>query len=64
MTTGCGNRHPDREFKVVLYHGGWPDPTTIYCDSVQMESINHAYLWVDGFKMEVWSDEVIKVSSN
>lgn len=50
------------KFGVTLYsESGY---SKIYCDSLQMTSVRSAYVWVDGIKLIVQSQNRISVWSN
>lgn len=67
LLTSCSETSPQKDyskykFGVTLYsEGGY---SKIYCDSLQMTSVRSAYVWVDGIKLIVQSQNRISVWSN
>jgi len=61
FTISCGqqerriNRTDKHSMYIWLkYDSGWSASSTkIYCDSIQMESVVVAYIWIDGVKQKV-----------
>jgi hypothetical protein len=61
--SGCGEQSQTKKRKcylVVRNGSGWTSGSSfIECDSFQMQGTRKAFAWVDGYKMNVESEDVI-----
>jgi hypothetical protein len=60
----CGEQSPKKERKCVLTVkngiGGWGrGSSSVKCDSFQMQGTRKAFIWVDGYKMNIEAEDVI-----
>ena len=59
------SKYSNRNFVVTKTDdNNWTTSAVIYCDSVDMLSINHAIYWIDGSNYNLYAKSSIKVFSN
>jgi len=61
---GCGEQSPNKAnrkcFLTVRNGSGWSaGGSVVECDSFQMQGTRKAFVWVDGYKMNIEAEDVI-----